>query len=84
MLTLYFYLAVKNKVVYLHDSHVIDIVALPSLSIQILLVHMMLQAKEFINILYVMFNKLFTSFFVSGFHSTVWCMNQLNNKMLSV
>lgn len=48
MLTLYFYLAVKNKVLYLHDSHVIDIVALPSLSIQILLVHMMLQAKEFI------------------------------------
>lgn len=62
MLTLYFYLAVKNKVFFfLQDSHVIDIVALPSLSIQILHVHMMLQAKEFIFFMLCLINCLHLS-----------------------
>lgn len=49
MLTLYFYLAMKNIYwKYIDDPYVIYIIALPKLSIYILLVHMMMQAEEFI------------------------------------
>lgn len=49
MLTLYFYLAMKNLYwKYIDDPYVIYIIALPTPSIHILFVHMMMEAEEFI------------------------------------
>lgn len=48
MLTLYFYLAMKNLYWKYNNLYVIYIIALPTPSIHILFVHMMMEAEEFI------------------------------------
>lgn len=82
MLTLYFYLAMKNiDWKHIHDPHVIYIIALPTPSIHTLLVHIMLQAEEFIFQMLCLINCL--HFSLCLFHSTAWYMNQ-NTPMLQL